>query len=165
MVDHRLELRMEPLRVNRPHRLSLLAGALLAIAMAAAGCSSSGHSNSTSSSVPSTTNAATAAANKALQQGLAEVGCYAGPIDGIVGPSTVTAIKNFQQAVGLSPDGVYGAKTEQRLQAAEKSGAKVCSSSSTITIPKSNTTQGATTTTSAATTSTTQVGTTTTSTP
>jgi peptidoglycan hydrolase-like protein with peptidoglycan-binding domain len=149
----------------RPHRLSPLAGALLAIAMAAAGCSSSSHSNSTSSSVPSTTKAATATANKALQQGLADVGCYAGPIDGIVGPSTVAAIKNFQQAVGLSPDGVYGAKTEQRLQAAEKNGTKVCSSSTTTTIPRSTTTRGATTTTSVAATSTTQIGTTTTSTP
>jgi peptidoglycan hydrolase-like protein with peptidoglycan-binding domain len=152
--------------MNRPHRLSLLAGAVLVIAVAAPGCSSSSHPSSTSSSASSTTNAAATASNKALQQGLANLGCYAGPIDGIVGPSTVAAIKNFQRAVGLTPDGVYGAKTQQRLQAAERNGSKVCSTSTTTTIPKATTTTtGATTTTSVPTSSTTQAGTTTTSAP
>jgi peptidoglycan hydrolase-like protein with peptidoglycan-binding domain len=152
--------------MKRPHRLSLLAGALLAVTVVASGCSSSSHSSSTSSSVSSTTNAAAAtASNKALQQGLADVGCYSGPIDGIVGPSTVAAIKNFQKAVGLSSDGVYGAKTQQHLQAAERNGSKVCSTATTTTIPKSTTTRAATTTTSVPTSSTTQAGTTTTSAP
>jgi peptidoglycan hydrolase-like protein with peptidoglycan-binding domain len=152
--------------MKRPHRLSLLAGAILVIALAAPGCSSSSHPSSTSSAGSSTTNAAAAASNKALQHGLAEVGCYPGPIDGVVGPSTVAAIKNFQKAVGLTPDGVYGAKTQQHLQAAEKNGTKVCSTSTSTTIPKSTTTaHGASTSTSVPTSSTTQPGTTTTSAP
>jgi Putative peptidoglycan binding domain len=169
MVDHPLDMRLELFQMSRrrPHRLSLLAGAVLAVAVAAPACSSSSHSSSTASSVSSTTNGAAAtASNKALQQGLAAVGCYAGPIDGIVGPSTVAAIKNFQKAVGLSPDGVYGAKTQQHLQAAERNGTKVCSTSTSTTIPKSTTTiHGGTTTTSVPTSSTTQAGTTTTSAP
>jgi peptidoglycan hydrolase-like protein with peptidoglycan-binding domain len=153
--------------MKRAGRSRLLAIVLLALAVAAPGCSSSSHSNSTSSSVSPTTNGtAVTANNKALQQGLAEVGCYAGPIDGIVGPSTVAAIKDFQRAVGLTQDGVYGPKTQQHLQAAEKSGTKVCSTSTSTTIPKSTTTtSGATTTTSVPTTSTTHLDTTTTSAP
>jgi peptidoglycan DL-endopeptidase LytE len=153
--------------MKRPRSSTLLAVAVLAIAVAAPGCSSSSHSGSTSSSLSPTTNgAATTASNKALQQGLATVGCYTGPIDGIVGPSTVAAIKNFQTAVGLSPDGVYGAKTQQHLQAAEKNGTKVCSTSTSTTTTKSTTTiHGAVTTTSVPTSSTTQAGTTTTSAP
>jgi peptidoglycan hydrolase-like protein with peptidoglycan-binding domain len=154
-------------------RSQFLAAAVLVVALAAAGCSSSSKSTSTSSTGPSTTNgAATTASNKALQQGLAEVGCYSGPIDGIVGPSTVQAIKAFQTAVGLSPDGVYGAQTQQHLLAAEKKGTKVCSTStSTTTTGGSTTTTGASTTTSGGTTtsvpetSTTNSGTTTTSAP
>jgi peptidoglycan hydrolase-like protein with peptidoglycan-binding domain len=154
-------------------RSRFLAAAVLVVALAAAGCSSSTKSSSTSSSVPSTANGgATTASNKALQQGLAEVGCYSGPIDGIIGPSTVEAIRAFQTAVGLSPDGVYGANTQQHLLAAEKKGSKVCTTStSTTTTGGSTTTTGASTTTSGATTtsvpetSTTNPGTTTTSMP
>lgn len=41
---------------------------------------------------------------------------YKGKIDGIAGPQTQTAIRNFQGKYGLSVDGVFGAKTEAKIR-------------------------------------------------
>lgn len=46
-----------------------------------------------------------------LQMNLKFLGYYGGSIDGIKGPLTIQAIKNFQRDKGLSVDGVAGQKT------------------------------------------------------
>jgi len=52
----------------------------------------------------------------AIQTALADRGLYpANKIDGEPGPATDTALAAFQASVGLSPDGVYGAKTRNAL--------------------------------------------------
>ena len=51
-----------------------------------------------------------------LQQALSSLNIDPGPIDGIIGPKTVSAIKSFQQFVGLDPDGVYGPLTRAEIE-------------------------------------------------
>jgi peptidoglycan hydrolase-like protein with peptidoglycan-binding domain len=46
-----------------------------------------------------------------VQIALYRHGYYKGPIDGISGPLTKRAIRSFQRARGLTPDGVVGART------------------------------------------------------
>jgi hypothetical protein len=48
---------------------------------------------------------------KEIQVCLKNAGFYNGTIDGIKGPQTKTAIKEFQKANGLTADGVVGNKT------------------------------------------------------
>ena len=50
-----------------------------------------------------------------LQVALYRYGHYAGPVDGIAGPMTKSAIVNFQRAAGLPPDGVAGPQTRRAL--------------------------------------------------
>jgi len=110
-----------------------------------AGCSSSSTTPATSSSSTSTTHAGlSSSAAKAIQSALFAVGCYAGAIDGDIGPATTKALRAFQAADGLTVDGVYGANTKAKLLAAVSAGKKLCSSTSTST----STTGGSTTTTS-----------------
>ncbi len=45
------------------------------------------------------------------QTQLKELGLYAGPVDGLLGPQTIRAIKAFQGEQGLSRDGVVGPQT------------------------------------------------------
>ena len=40
---------------------------------------------------------------------------YTGRIDGITGPQTQTAIRNFQKDYGLSVDGIFGTKTKNKI--------------------------------------------------
>lgn len=49
------------------------------------------------------------------QRALAKAGFDPGPIDGNAGPRTTSAIKAFQQANGLTPDGVIGPRTSAKL--------------------------------------------------
>ena len=51
-----------------------------------------------------------------IQAALKNAGFYRGPIDGILGTSTHTAIKNFQRRYDLVPDGKVGPKTWELLQ-------------------------------------------------
>ena len=51
-----------------------------------------------------------------IQTALRNTGFYAGKIDGVIGHQTKTAIKAFQQAEGLNPDGVVGSRTWKKLQ-------------------------------------------------
>ncbi|GEM_PF-652543 len=53
------------------------------------------------------------------QEHLAHLGYYTGKIDGIMGPATREAIKNFQREHGLKPDGVLGKKTRKALEDAD----------------------------------------------
>lgn len=60
--------------------------------------------------------AAEIAANKELQERLAELGYYSGPIDGIIGGGSTAAIRAFQSANGLVVDGNVGASTQAALE-------------------------------------------------
>lgn len=55
---------------------------------------------------------------KQLQTTLKALGYYSGTIDGVYGESTVAAVSKFQQATGLTADGVAGFTTLNRLEAA-----------------------------------------------
>jgi peptidoglycan hydrolase-like protein with peptidoglycan-binding domain len=51
----------------------------------------------------------------ALQVALRAHGAYAGPVDGIAGPATMSALRNFQTRNLLLPDGVVGPATRHAL--------------------------------------------------
>jgi peptidoglycan hydrolase-like protein with peptidoglycan-binding domain len=51
----------------------------------------------------------------ALQQRLAELGYFQGNATGYFGPVTKEAVMSFQEAKGLTPDGVVGANTQAAL--------------------------------------------------
>lgn len=50
-----------------------------------------------------------------IQKRLSAWGYYSGSIDGIYGASTESAVKKFQKKHSLTPDGVAGAKTLEKL--------------------------------------------------
>jgi peptidoglycan hydrolase-like protein with peptidoglycan-binding domain len=50
-----------------------------------------------------------------LQERLAVLGYDVGHADGIIGPRTVEAIKSFQKARGLQPDGYAGVRLHRTL--------------------------------------------------
>ncbi|WKZ83320.1 MAG: peptidoglycan-binding protein [Acidimicrobiia bacterium] len=52
-----------------------------------------------------------------LQQVLAALGIYAGPIDGAFGSATLSAVKTFQRGRGLVADGIVGGVTRSTLVA------------------------------------------------
>ncbi len=51
-----------------------------------------------------------------LQSRLGRWGFDAGRVDGIFGPGTAKALRDFQQNVGLQPDGIFGYETHRALQ-------------------------------------------------
>ena len=53
---------------------------------------------------------------KQIQTALKNAGFYKGQIDGKIGPQTKRAIKDFQKANKLNPDGVVGLKTWEELK-------------------------------------------------
>jgi murein L,D-transpeptidase YcbB/YkuD len=59
---------------------------------------------------------------KELQQALAAAGYDPGPADGTFGQGTEKAVVAFQQAKGLSPDGVVGPETASALNGAVAGG-------------------------------------------
>jgi peptidoglycan hydrolase-like protein with peptidoglycan-binding domain len=130
-------------------RLRTFAAVLLA-ATATIGLAACGDddSESTTTSTTSTTAsdsaqaAATARFDKQIQQELADVGCYKGEIDGILGSASDAAILEFQKAAGLSADGELGPQTEDALKKAVDEGEKVCSESTTTTTAATTTTGG-----------------------
>jgi hypothetical protein len=52
---------------------------------------------------------------KGLQQRLASLGYNPGPADGKHGPRTRTALMDFQTDCGLTVDGIYGPKSQDKL--------------------------------------------------
>jgi len=105
-----------------------IAGTKTLQALAArSGSSTSSSSSSTAPGTfdaPSTTlkPADTGAQVQLLQRELNGLGYTVGTIDGTYGPATVSAVKAFQQANGLTPDGVVGSKTLAALRAKATSG-------------------------------------------
>lgn len=136
---------------------ALVVSCCIVMAGLLAGCSGGSPSASTSTttssaSSTSTTTAAgpmTVAEVRAMQESLKKVGCYSGAIDGVIGPQTTNAIRDFQAGSHLTVDGVYGPDTEGLLAAAVKAGAKTCTSTPT-TVPTTTTSVPATTTTTSA---------------
>ena len=51
----------------------------------------------------------------ALQVGLRQRGFYGGTVDGVLGPSTVSAVRRLQRRARLAVDGVPGPRTKQAL--------------------------------------------------
>ncbi len=51
-----------------------------------------------------------------LQERLQTAGFYTGPITGVYGILTETALKAYQEAQGLTPDGLYGEQTRLQLE-------------------------------------------------
>jgi hypothetical protein len=49
----------------------------------------------------------------ALQVTLRHHHVYRGPVDGVLGPRTITAVMRFQRRHGLTPDGIAGPKTRR----------------------------------------------------
>lgn len=53
--------------------------------------------------------------NHAIQKRLQELGLYTGAIDGVLGPLSQKAIREFQSMNGLTPDGIVGRNTRAEL--------------------------------------------------
>lgn len=58
------------------------------------------------------------APTRRIQEDLATLGFYGGPIDGLYGPMTEAAIRDFQTSAGIGVDGLYGPQTDAAVQAA-----------------------------------------------
>jgi peptidoglycan hydrolase-like protein with peptidoglycan-binding domain len=61
-----------------------------------------------------------------LQRELNVLGCNPGPLDGTLGPDTEGAIRLFQQAAGLTVDGIVGPRTRASLAGAAQIGQPRC---------------------------------------
>ncbi len=79
---------------------------------------------------------ATSSENKVIQQKLKNLGYYKGNIDGILGPLSLTAIKNFQRDNGLAVDGIVGPKTAAKLGISTNLNASTVSSSDLYLLAK-----------------------------
>lgn len=66
------------------------------------------------------------------QTDLNAVGCYAGRVDGSLGPQTESAIKAFQTAKDLRVDGLLGPQTKGALEEAVAAGEIVCAESGEV---------------------------------
>ena len=58
---------------------------------------------------------------KDLQDALKALGHFSGPIDGVFGATTETAVKAFQQARGIAVDGIVGRVTWINIDEADQS--------------------------------------------
>ena len=56
-----------------------------------------------------------ATGHKDLQEALMMCGYYPGTVDGMMGPTTNKAIKQFQEDNGLDADGIAGPSTKKQL--------------------------------------------------
>lgn len=79
---------------------------------------------------------------KNVQRRLKELGWYTGSIDGKYGSGTIAAVKSFQQAAGLTADGVAGTGTYKKLFAsnAPAKGGKATATPKPTTAPSNYTT-------------------------
>jgi peptidoglycan hydrolase-like protein with peptidoglycan-binding domain len=98
------------------------------LALLAASCGDDSGSDSSDEAKPHTE--ASEAELEIWQTDLNAVGCYAGQVDGSLGPQTEEAIKEFQAAEGLTVDGLLGPETEDALQEAVAEGRIVCAATS-----------------------------------
>jgi peptidoglycan hydrolase-like protein with peptidoglycan-binding domain len=132
-----------PYGAHKRTMISAGAGAGIGLVMLAAACSGGASTSSPTTTANTPVKAAPNSNVKTMQEALSRVGCYSGVADGVAGPQTTQAVRNFQAASHLAVDGVYGPKTEGSLTAAARAGAQVCqaaASSSTTPAPRSGTT-------------------------
>lgn len=128
-------------------RTALLIGlpvATLALGLSACGSdkdSSSSNATTATTALPVTPVTVLTTDVAKAQTFLDDVGCWAGPIDNAMGPETEAAIKEFQQAKGLTVDGQLSASTMTALETAADEGKRVCeapaASTTTSTAPSS----------------------------
>lgn len=123
-------------------RRALALAAVLALSLGAAACSDDSDSTDEETSGTTATPATSAGRShtemtpeelEVWQTDLNAVGCWAGPVDGDLGPQTEEAIKEFQTAEGLTVDGLLGPATESALQEAVAAGRTVCTGGGTTT--------------------------------
>jgi peptidoglycan hydrolase-like protein with peptidoglycan-binding domain len=60
---------------------------------------------------PELSNGSTGTEVSAMQQPLANIGLYSGPIDGIFGSNTEAAVRAYQTSRGVTSDGIVGDET------------------------------------------------------
>lgn len=124
-------------------RTMSIAALALGTVLGAVACSSDDSDPTTTTTEKTTTTAESAAEirfDKSIQQELADVGCFPGAVDGVIGPKTDAAIVEFQEYAGLEADGELGPETEAALKKAAADGTKVCDANTTTTTPGSTTT-------------------------
>jgi peptidoglycan hydrolase-like protein with peptidoglycan-binding domain len=140
------------------HRRSAVLLVLLAFGVAplVAACGDDDDSASTGPETVTVTTAGTTVSDAApeelerWQADLNAVGCYAGAVDGSLGPETENAIREFQSAAGLQVDGLLGPETENALQDAVDAGETVCTGTTTAAATTTTTTATTTATTTSA---------------
>ena len=52
----------------------------------------------------------------AVQQALKNYGFYGGVVDGLFGPKTAEAVKNFQNMTGIKVDAIVGPQTQSKIK-------------------------------------------------
>ena len=115
---------------------AVMLAATATIGLAACGDDDSDSTTTSSTSTTASDSAqaeATARFDKEIQQELADVGCYKGEIDGILGSASDAAILEFQKSAGLTADGELGPQTEDALKKAVDEGETVCTGTTTTT--------------------------------
>ncbi len=128
---------------RRSRRMLALTAATAAAALFFAGCGGDDDTTSSTTTSKETTTTASAAEeatirfDKTVQQQLADVGCHPGTVDGVMGPHTDAAIREFQQAAGLEVDGELGPETEAALEKDAAEGKKVCGTATSTTATSS----------------------------
>jgi hypothetical protein len=65
---------------------------------------------------PATPAVTPSASVKQLQQELGQLNYYEGPVDGLMGPQTIAAIKDLQRQAGLPQTGTMNAATQRALE-------------------------------------------------
>ena len=65
---------------------------------------------------PTTPAVTPSATVKQLQQELGQLNYYEGPVDGLMGPQTIAAIKDLQRQAGLPQTGTMNAATQKALE-------------------------------------------------
>ncbi len=98
----------------------------LAVVLVAAACGDDGDDSSSEAAAGERHHDVDAEELETWQTDLNAVGCWVGPVDGELGPRTEAATREFQEAEGLTVDGLIGGDTEEALTAAVEAGEVVC---------------------------------------
>ena len=113
-------------------RLLVVLTALAAVALVGCGGEDGGDEAASSDTTRATTSPVvrhhelTPEEIEVYQQDLDDVGCWAGPADGELGPRTEAALREFQEAVGIPVTGLFGGESENALTDAAANGETVC---------------------------------------
>lgn len=113
-------------------RLLVVLTALAAVALVGCGGEDGGDEAASSDTTRATTSPVvrhhelTPEEIEVYQQDLDDVGCWAGPVDGVLGPRTEAALREFQEASGIPVTGLLGGESEIALTDAAANGETVC---------------------------------------